>query len=392
MSNSAAYLPKVLLYGPPFGRSIARGYGGGTGGYTRNMETYLSSLELDGVTLEPLFHTVRGERTGLPETFPARMIMDCWRITKALLGRRPDAVHALATYRAALPREVCLALLCRLLGIKLIYDIKAGEFVSRYEQGNAAYRAAIGFVLRSASSVLVEGEVYQEFLTRNFGINSEFFPNFVPLAEVPAQVPQRLTGEALKVLFVGYCYEGKGTKNLLEGCALAADSGLRIELTLIGEQEPGFKAFADGFVVPASMTLQRLGLRPHGDVLAAMTSNDIYCYPTSHLGEGHNNSINEAMMHAMVIITIRRGFLGEVLGDDAAYFLGSVASDEIAKMIISIAGDRDAARAKATRARSRLVAEFTSSQASEHLLRAYARALVKTPRADAVRDTSSALR
>ena len=386
---SAPVAPKVLLYGPPFGRAIARGKPGGTGGYTRNMQAYLSSLELDGIVPEPLFHTVRGERSGMLETFVARMIVDCWRIAKTMIGRRPHAVHALATYRAALPREVFLAVLCRMLGVKLIYDIKAGEFATRYEQGHAAYRAAVEYVLHSASVVLVEGEAYQHFLTRRFGINSEFFPNFVPMAEVPAAVPKRLAGDVLRLLFVGYCYEDKGVKSLLEGCALAAKSGLRCELTLIGEQEPGFKAFADRFARPASMALHRLGRQPHDEVLAAMTRNDIYCYPSAHRGEGHSNSINEAMMHGMVIITTRHGFQSDVLGEDAAYFLGRATAGEIAKMIISIASDRNAAREKASCARARLVTEFTSRQASERLRRVYARALATTPSRDAVREISS---
>ena len=120
-----------------------------------------------------------------------------------------------------------------------------------------------------------------------------------------------------------------------------------------------------------------------------MTRNDIYCYPSAHRGEGHSNSINEAMMHGMVIITTRNGFQSEVLGEDAAYFLQTATADEIAKMIISIAGDRDAAREKAYRARARLVAEFTSRQASERLRRAYARALATTSGPGAVHEISS---
>lgn len=379
---------KVLLYGPPYGRVIAGGNGGGAGGYTRNMEAYLSSLELDGVTLTPLFHTVRGERSGLLETFPARMLIDCWRITKAAIRERPHIVHALATYRAALPREVFLAVLCRLLGIKLVYDVKAGAFVTGYEQGHALYRAAVAFVLRSASAVLVEGAVYQTFLARQLGLSAEFFPNFVPMPEVPKAVPERLAGAALKLLFVGYCYEGKGLRRLIEGCALAAKSGSRLDLTLIGAEEPGFKTFADGFAMPASMTLRRLGRQPHDDVLVAMTQNDIFCYPSAHPGEGHSNAINEAMMHAMVIVTTRHGFQSDVLGEDAAYFLGSAGAEEIAKTIAAIEGDRDAARQKAARARAKLLAEFTSIQASERLRRAYAKVLAPS-RSGAIRRASS---
>ena len=384
-----AALPMVLLYGPPFGRRIARGYGGGAGGYTRNMQVYLSSLDLGGTRLAPLCHTVRGERSRILETFPARMVTDCWRIAKAVLGERPDLLHVLASYRKALPREIFLAALCRLWCVKFVYDVKAGEFARAYERGGWAYRAAIRYILGSANAVLVEGRADQVFLADRCGIQSVYFPNFVPMIEVPVEVPQRLAGRTLKLLYVGYCYEGKGVRTLLEGCALAARSGLRIEASLIGEEEAAFKVFADRFEPPPSMSLKRLGRRPHDDVLAAMAQNDIYCYPSAHPGEGHNNSINEAMMYGMVIITTRQGFLGDVLSEDAAYFLDRVTAGELAKTLIAIAGDGDRARKKASRARSWLKAEFTSTQASERLRTAYARALAELPRPKSARDIRS---
>lgn len=360
-------VPNILLYGPPFGDA-----GGGAGGYTRNMQTYLRSFACDGVRIEPLFHTVRGQRSGPWGSFPARMAADCWRITKALIGKRPDAVHALATYRAALPREVYLVLLCRLLGVKLIYDVKAGAFIRSYEEGHFLYRTAMALVLRLAGLVLVEGKVYQAFLKERLAIESVFFPNFMPTEDVPAELPCRLKEDALSLLFVGHCYEGKGSRTLLEGCALAARSGVACDLTLIGEEEPSFSAFADRFDPPASMTVRRLGRRPHRDVLAAMAEHDIFCYPSAHPGEGHSNAINEAMSHGMVIIASRQGFSGDVLGEDGAYFLDSGTADDLAPLILTIAHDRDGARAKASRARARLLAEFTSKQAIERLRTAYA--------------------
>jgi len=362
----------ILLYGPPFGQAISGAYGGGTGGYARNMEVYLSSLDLENAVFEPLFHTVRGERRGLLGSFPLRMLIDGWRILARMIGRRPDAVHVLASYRTALPRELFLAMVCRILGVPLIYDIKAGAFISAYESGGGVYRAAVEFILRNARAVLVEGRVYQVFLRKTFGIESAYFPNFVPEREVPAQVPARLTREGLTVLYAGYCYDGKGVESLLEGCALAARSGLPVTVTLIGEETPAFKAFADAYVAPPSMTVRRLGRTPHAEVLAAMQAHDIYCYPSAHSGEGHNNSINEAMMYGMVILATRHGFLPDVLSEEAACFLASATAEEIGGRLTQIARDRAQAARKAAAARSRLAAEFTSVQASRRLRLAYA--------------------
>ena len=166
MNEERAKTPKILLYGPPFGKVIGKGYGGGTGGYTRNMETYLSSLELGEHTMEPLFHTVRGERSGIAESFPARMLVDSLRIIKALVERKPDAIHVLASYRTALWRELVLTILCKVFGVKLLYDIKAGEFIKAYERGSVLYKKVITFIMFTADDFLVEGEIYQDFIDK----------------------------------------------------------------------------------------------------------------------------------------------------------------------------------------------------------------------------------
>jgi glycosyltransferase involved in cell wall biosynthesis len=373
----------ILLYGPPFGRAVAGAYGGGVGGYARNMEVYLSSLYLDDVTFKPLFHTVRGERGGVLGSFPLRMVVDCWRILTGIIGSRPNAVHVLASYRKALPRELFLAIVCRILGVPFVYDIKAGAFVSAYESGGGAYRAALAFILRNARAVLVEGRAYQAFLRKTFGIESTYFPNFVPAREVPPQSPARLTGEVLTVLYAGYCYEGKGVRSLLDGCALAARSGTPIAVTLIGEEPPAFTAFCDAFEAPALMTVWRLGRRPHAEVLAAMQAHDIYCYPSAHSGEGHNNSINEAMMCGMVILATRHGFLPDVLPEDAGWLFGSATAEEIGNGLIEISRNRPHARRKAAAAHCRLAAEFTSVQANHRLHAAYAPVLTIAPPATA---------
>jgi glycosyltransferase involved in cell wall biosynthesis len=368
----------ILLYGPPYGRALAGAYGGGTGGYARNMEVYLSSLAFEGATFEPLFYTVRGERGGLLGSFPMRMLVDGWRILARMLSKRPDAVHVLASYRKALPRELFLAMACRIMRVPLIYDVKAGAFIASYENGSWAYRAALACTLRSARAVLIEGRTYHAFLRQAFGIESLYFPNFVPALDVPADVPARLAGEGLKVLFAGYCFEDKGVRSLLEGCALAAASGLRIMVTLIGEEAPAFKAFADRFALAPSMTLRRLGRRPHAEVRTAMKEHDIYCYPSTHSGEGHNNSINEAMMWGMVIVATRQGFMADVLSESGAYFLASATAEEVAGALAEIAADHGGALKKAARARGRLMAEFTSLQANERLRIAYGRVLAAT--------------
>lgn len=374
----------VLLFGPPFGKAIAAGYGGGTGGYTRNMKVYVETLRVDGVRLEPLFRTVRGEKASFFGTYPVRFLVDCLRIHRAVRKSRPAAIHALGSYRTALPLEVLLALICRLSAIPLIYDIKAGQFVTAFEGGSWLYKAMMRFVLFSAAALLVEGQDYERFLRERFGLKSHYFPNFVPQEEVPATIPDRLSEAPLKLLYVGFCYEGKGVHQLLRGCGEAASCGISIRLTLIGEEEEKFKSFADSFSHADNLSIVRLGRRPHAEVLQHMQVNDVYCYPTAHAGEGHNNSINEAMMNGMIIVTTRHGFLESVLTENGAIFLDGTSPAQIAGAIDRISRHPIEAREIAAFARNRCLQEFTSARAGKVLEAAY-RSLIGSSSAESGR-------
>lgn len=363
--------PRILVVGPP-GVEAARAYGGGTGGYTRNMSVYLETLGGADVELVAFHHSVRGQARGLAGLGPARMLGDTAGFLRAVMTARPDAVHVLAQYRGALPREWGQALICRALRIPFGYDVKAGAFAASYAGGGRVYRWMLGRVVGAASVVFAEGRATQAVLREAFGREAVYFPNFVPAEEVPETVPARLAGDAIRLLFVGFATRDKGVVELVEGAREAAQAGVVLELDVIGAESPEIAAWLDGLAAVDGLVLRRHGKRPHEAVLAAMREADIYVYPTRHPGEGHNNSINEAMMHGLVIVTTRAGFLGEVLADGAAYFLDKVTPGEIAAALGRIAGDRDGARRVARAARARLREDFTDTAARARFRAAYA--------------------
>lgn len=360
----------VLIYGPTLvGKSA---YGGGVGGYTRNLAVYLSTFNVPGYTFAPLYYTVRGQLQFGLLTPIARFFVDIFNLVRGVFWIRPMAIHALVSPRAT-PRVFILAVLCRLSGTKLIYDLKAGSFIDCYEKGSPFHRWATGYILRTACIRLVEGTVYIPFLEKHYGCQSEYFPNFVPDTEIPADVPARLLTPEVSVLFVGYCYEGKGVFELLRGCARAARSGgVSIHLQFVGEEEPDFSDFADRFELPPTLRVTRHGRQPHRDVLAFMLASDIYCYPSRHLGEGHNNSINEAMMSGNIILATRAGFLADILDGNCGVFLDEVSEKQVAVRLIEVVQDRFLFRRFAENARRKLMSEFTATAANSRLRRVYA--------------------
>lgn len=370
--SSVSTKKKVLLFGPVIGE-FAGAYGGGTGGYTRNMSQYLLHFRADNFEIVPCFHTVAGQ--GKIKSFLLRFCIDLFRFFKSMVVVRPDIVHILAQYRTATPREFAVSLLCRMIGTPVIYEVKAGTFSTWIQSSNPVFRKMARFCIRQADTVLCEGKPTLAAVQKATGVTGVFFPNFVSVEEIPAQVPEKLKEPLMKILFVGYAFREKGVFELVEGCNQAAEE-IPLELNLIGQEHPEFTAWIDVLKVNEKLKINRIGRQPHEVVMENFGKNDIYCYPTRHPGEGHNNSINEAMMHGMVIITARQGFLESVL-EDTCYFLSEVSAAEVTTALFHIAAHREEAREKSRKTRQRLMENFTDKLAFEKLQMAYQRAVNK---------------
>ena len=165
----------------------------------------------------------------------------------------------------------------------------------------------------------------------------------------------------LGVIFVGYCYSGKGVFELVAGCVRAAKGGLSLRLTLVGAESTDFQEYLDNCPIPAGLTIIRCGAREFDEVQSFLARQDVFCFPTRHVGEGHSNAVTEAMAHALVIVTTRHGFIPELLDEDSAYFLKSGSADEIADALVHIDTHREEARRKAANARFTVQQRFTEA-------------------------------
>ena len=360
----------ILLLGPPVGQEVRKGYGGGVGGYTRKMQLYLEHFISRNFKQVPCFQTVRGQsvRFGLI----GRLVTDMYRFIAGIRSERVAGVHMLGQYRGAVPREFMLALTCRLFGIPYLYEIKAGVFISWYQSTHFFNRFMIRFVLKNAAVVLGQGKPYLEFIRTHFGINGIYFPNFIATNELQTFASRALDEAQLRILFIGYAFRDKGVFELVRACRELADR-FTVRLTLVGKEHPDFKTWADGLAPQSRFQLIRKGRLPHPEVLKTYADHDIYCYPTAHQGEGHNNTINEAMMSGLVIVTTKMGFLESIIGTDRGYLMQTGSTAEIRQTIESILAEKEIARQKTANARKYLEAHFTDTAAFEKLETAYAK-------------------
>lgn len=353
---------KILLIGQPINKN-RKGLVGGGGGYVRNMRVYLEYFQSDDCKIIPCFHTSRKEYGSSIFSKMIRLIIDFKIIIFSIIKNKPDGIHIMAQYRDAIPREVMYTILSKLFKKPLLYEIKAGAFINSYLDRSNVYKILVKYILLNSKIIVVEGKKYIEFIEKTFHINSYYFPNIVPDKEIPPMKETILKKEITQLLFVGYCNYDKGVFQLIEACGMLAEKGLPIELNLIGEEDKSFSNYLNKFITKyPDINIHRFGSKPHDFIMVKMQECDIFCYPTFHKGEGHSNSINEAMMNTMVIIATKNGFLANILDNNAAYFIEEKNAEDIYETLITISNERNTAVEKAKNGYKLLIENYTVSK------------------------------
>jgi len=356
---------KILLIGQPIHKN-RKGYVGSGGGYVRNMRVYLKYFQTEDFNLIPCFHTSRKEYGINIFSKIIRIIIDIKRIIIAFIKEKPSAIHIMAQYRKAIAREAMYTFVAEIFNKPILYEIKAGAFIDAYNSGSNLYKKLVKYILDRSKVVLVEGEKYIPFLKEKLQTNSYYFPNVVPDVEAPDSKNGILTSDKIKLLYVGHCNYEKGIFHLVDAFRNLVKENHDIELNLIGEEQNDFREYLDQTINKYNkININRFGGMPHDFILSKMQECDIFCFPSFHSGEGHSNSINEAMMNSMVIVSTKNGFLRDILNDKIAYFISEKSSEDIENAIIRIIENRDEAIAKAKEGYLYLKKNYTVSNVKD---------------------------
>ena len=366
---------KILLVGPKVNVSNKRAYGGGSGGYTRNMKVYLRYFTFDEFEIIPCFQSIRGEINLWILNGPIRLFYDLYQLIGCLRKFEIKGVHILAQYRGAIVREFLIVVISNILNKPILYEIKAGSFKTKYNSSKWFYKYFIKYILSNSKIILVEGKAYINFLKNKFNKECVYFPNVVPNNEIPSNISEKFKEGLTRVLFVGYAYEGKGIFELFNACRELSFRGKKIRLTIVGELHNDFKSYVEDN--NSNLIFECKGKLKHQEVLEQFKLNDVYCYPSKHLGEGHNNTINEALMNQMVICSTLNGFLGSFLNEDNSFPLNGACEKEITLRLNEIIENKNLAIDKSKKGRELILSKFNTNAAKLILEIEYTKLLSK---------------
>jgi glycosyltransferase involved in cell wall biosynthesis len=240
-------------------------------------------------------------------SLPSRFLVDMIRSVRSL-KQKPDILHLIMQKFRSVYREHPMLTMARLRGVKTVVDIRAGSLQRMFQRKDYPLQNALmGSIFRKCDSIVLECRKDMEFVRDRFGREGIHIPNAVLTEDFERVSPTPHTlsmDRPIRLIHSGRYAEAKGTTVLLESMKILSQRGLRAELHLTGAgEEPEVLNKIDAFVKsPPDGTL----VVEHGwavpDLLELLASGHVLVLVTEHLGEGHPNSINEAMTAGLGLI------------------------------------------------------------------------------------------
>jgi len=223
-------------------------------------------------------------------------------LLRSMSRTRGDVFHLTGLYKHFALPELLLLRRARALGLKTVYDVRAGSMYRHYARLGPVYRWLFRALLRSADVVMIEGQDYDRFVRDVTGKPAFYLPNHLPTDRQP--------GEPLRLLYVGRITLDKGVETALQTAQALRAAGIACEIAVAGGGDPALlQRLRDTY--PFAIWL---GSLTSDAVLAELGRSHIFLFATRHTGEGHSNALTEAMAMGCVPVASDNGFNKSVIG------------------------------------------------------------------------------
>jgi glycosyltransferase involved in cell wall biosynthesis len=193
-------------------------------------------------------------------------------------------------------------------------------------------------------------------------------PNGIPIGEYSANLPQSTAGpRPLHVLNVARLTQQKAQSDLVTAAALVRRER-DVRFTIVGDGELREQLARQIASQSLGDCVELAGFRP--DVSRALLDADVFALP-SH-DEGMPISLLEAVAAGVPVIATAVGDVPKLIRhEDTGLIVAAGDPGGLARAILQVAADRDAAMARAERARRVLIAGYSSGAMFSGYARAY---------------------
>lgn len=237
-----------------------------------------------------------------------------------LLLRYPESVlHIVGFYNKIVKYEWFLMKIGKLLGHKIIYEIRNGSMLKTYNEGTRRYRMTLEDLLLKSDVVLCQGQEYVDFIKNKWAVERSYYPNYILDDFIQPNCLNRK--RPVRLIYFGRVTESKNIDVIIEVLAQVRNAGCEAILEVIGGYSERYKLKLDDKVrsLGVSEYVMFYGRQPMDFIVKHLRCAHYFVFPSQERQEGHSNSLTEAMGCGVVPIVSDVGFNVSICGDD--YFV-----------------------------------------------------------------------
>lgn len=292
--------PVILYCGP-----IAKNRKASLGGYqTANLRAINILHEL-GYKVRRLYYPVGGSIPTSKKIIIYAIEFARIMLTLLFSKHRSAIYYTTPLFKQFIFFEILFCLIAKMRGMKIILDMRAGSQINSYKNRTKLYRIMFRKIVRLSNIISFEGEVYRDFVTAIAPNKPCFYlSNFVRTSEISIPPATRKMNSP-KLVYVGFVSKDKGAIHAALTLKQLQKTYKSASLTLIGKVEEECineieKLNIEGITFTGS--LEQTAIQKYLD------KSHYFIFLTKWAGEGHSNSLTEAMARGCVPIYTAHGF------------------------------------------------------------------------------------
>lgn len=270
--------------------------------------------------------TVRRLRSGKKESrlmrlfyYPFRTISNVVRWFFVLLfGCRKNSVaHISGFYGNTIYVETLQVFVAKLLGFKLVYELRGGGATDFYEKGSNYYKRQFNYIINKADYLMSQGKENEPLLHKLCTTPIFYYPNCVQEGFYPETMPTKPSGK-VDLIFYGRIEPEKNPFLIIETTALLQSKFDNINLKMIGN---GQRDFIEQVRREMEIKLKKSSytLLPgckHDALQEHLCDQHFFLFPSVQPREGQSNAVTEAMSFGIIPIASPQGFNRSTIGEE----------------------------------------------------------------------------
>lgn len=292
-------------------------YGGGEVGNMRTIRM-LSENGFEVVTMRQRKAKAEWGRMKAIASYPLRLLAGWVDVFATMVcGSRAGIAHLSGFAGVTIFNEFVVMHLMKMLGYKVIYELRGGGAIGFWENGSSSYKKMFSYLLESACYVFVQGKENISLIESICKTPVYHYANCVEDGFAPSALPEKPTNK-INLLFYGRCEENKHVDMIVEAAAIVQKEIPNVYLTIVGN---GQQSYID--MIQSKMkallkegTYTYLPGCKHEDLPSLLQDKHFYIFPSTQPREGQSNSVTECMSFGIIPIASPQGFNRSTIGDN----------------------------------------------------------------------------